>query len=43
MGQYSWLTRNPWFVAVGQPDDTHLSMLYFNFRYTLPGSAPPAQ
>jgi hypothetical protein len=40
MGQYSWLSRNPWFVAPGQPDDTHLSMLYFNLRYTLPGSAP---
>jgi len=40
MGQYSYLTRNPWFVAVGQPDDTHQNMLMFNLRYTLPGSAP---
>jgi len=40
MGQYSWLGRNPWFVASGQPGDTHLNMLMFNLRYTLPGSAP---
>lgn len=40
MGQYSYLTRNPWSVALGQPDDTHLNMIMFNLRYTLPGSAP---
>jgi hypothetical protein len=40
MAQYSWLTRNPWFVAAGQPDDMHLSMLFFNLRYTLPGGVP---
>jgi hypothetical protein len=40
MGQYSYLTRNPWFVASGQPEDAHLNMLFFNLRYTLPGSAP---
>jgi hypothetical protein len=40
MGQYSYLSRNPWFIAPGQPEDSHLSMLFFNLRYTLPGSAP---
>jgi hypothetical protein len=40
MGQYSYLSRNPWAVAIGQPDDTHLHVVYFNLRYTLPGSAP---
>ncbi len=40
MGQYSYLSRNPWFVASGQPEDAHLNMLFFNLRYTLPGSAP---
>jgi len=41
MGQYSWLSRNPWYVASGQPDSTHTNIVYFNLRYTLPG-APPA-
>jgi hypothetical protein len=40
MGQYSYLSRNPWFVASGQPEDAHLNMLFLNLRYTLPGSAP---
>jgi hypothetical protein len=40
MGQYSYLSRNPWFVASGQPEDAHLNMLFFDLRYTLPGSAP---
>lgn len=40
MGQYSYLARNPWFIATGQPEDAHLNMLFFNLRYTLPGSAP---
>ena len=40
MGQYSYLVRNPWFIASGQPEDSSLSMLFFNLRYTLPGSAP---
>jgi len=41
MGQYSWLSRNPWYVASGQPDSTHTNIVYFNLRFTLPG-APPA-
>jgi hypothetical protein len=40
MGQYSYVSRNPWFIAIGQPEDAHLSMIFLNLRYTLPGSAP---
>jgi hypothetical protein len=40
MGQYSYLTRDPWYVAIGAPKNAHQSQLYFNLRYTLPGSAP---
>ena len=40
MGQYSYLTRNPWSVATGKPNDANMNMVFFNLRYTLPGSAP---
>ncbi|MGH9646641.1 MAG: hypothetical protein ACRD4E_07480 [Bryobacteraceae bacterium] len=40
MGQYEYLERNPWFVAIGAPKATHDSTIYFNIRYTLPGSMP---
>jgi hypothetical protein len=40
MGQYSYLTRSPWYVASGQPANASINMLFFNLRYTLPGSAP---
>ncbi len=42
MFQYSYVTRNPWYVnyAKGQPSNAHLNMVFFNLRYTLPGSAP---
>ncbi|HMD86780.1 MAG TPA: hypothetical protein VKO18_18985 [Terriglobia bacterium] len=40
MGQYSYLTRAPWYVASGQPLNANINMLFFNLRYTLPGSAP---
>jgi hypothetical protein len=43
MGQYSYVVRNPWDVAITptvQPEDAHLSMAFINLRYTLPGSAP---
>jgi hypothetical protein len=40
MGQYEYLTRNPWAVAVGAPKGTHDNTVYFNIRYTLPGSIP---
>ncbi|HEV2963752.1 MAG TPA: hypothetical protein VG649_18135 [Candidatus Angelobacter sp.] len=36
MTQYSYLTRSPWFVALGAPKNAHLSMAYVNLRYTLP-------
>lgn len=40
MFQYSYLQRNPWFVAAGAPSDAHVHMGFMNLRYTLPGSAP---
>ncbi len=40
MGQYEWLQRNPWFVALGSPKATHDNTIYFNVRYSLPGSMP---
>ena len=40
MGQYEWLNRVPWFVATGTPKGTHDNTIYFNLRYTLPGSMP---
>jgi hypothetical protein len=40
MFQYSYLQRNPWFVATGQLSDAHVHMGFINLRYTLPGSAP---
>lgn len=40
MGQYEWLERAPWFVAVGAPKETHDNTIYFDVRYTLPGAMP---
>lgn len=40
MLQYSYLQRNPWAAASGQPSDAHAHMVFINLRYTLPGSAP---
>ena len=40
MGQYSYVTRNPWSFATGQPSNASLNMVFLNLRYTLPGSAP---
>jgi hypothetical protein len=40
MGQYSYLIRNPWYLAAGAPTNATINMLFFNLRYTLPGSAP---
>ncbi len=40
MGQYSYLTRNPWSVAAGAPRSALLNMVFLNLRYTLPGGAP---
>jgi hypothetical protein len=40
MGQYEYLFRDPWAVATGAPKGTHDNTLFFNFRYSLPGSMP---
>ena len=40
MTQYSYVLRNPWSVAAGQPASAHANMVFVNLRYTLPGSAP---
>jgi hypothetical protein len=40
MGQYEYLSRNPWYVATGAPKNAHDNTIYINLRYTLPGSAP---
>lgn len=34
--QYSYLSRNPWAVAAGNPKDTHTNMYWVDLRYTLP-------
>ena len=38
----AYLVRDPWYVnfATGQPPNAKNNMLFFNLRYTLPGSAP---
>ena len=38
--QYSYTFRNPLYVAPNSPKATHLNTLWFDVRYTLPGSAP---
>jgi hypothetical protein len=40
IGQYEYLTRNPWYIAANSPDQTHDNTIYFDVRYTLPGSMP---
>jgi hypothetical protein len=40
IGQYEYLTRAPWYVAPLSPDATHDNTIYFDVRYTLPGSMP---
>lgn len=40
MGQYSYISRDPWFVATGQPANAHINMVFLDLRYTLPGGAP---
>ena len=34
--QYSYLTRNPWSVAIGAPKAAHTNMVWIDLRYTLP-------
>ena len=38
--QFSYVNRNPWYVATGAPSNAHLGMVYVDLRYTLPGQAP---
>jgi hypothetical protein len=40
MGQYEWLERSPWFVAIGAPNQTHDNTIFLDVRYTLPGAMP---
>ena len=40
IGQYSYLQRNPWVYASNAPTNANLHMVFFDLRYTLPGSAP---
>jgi hypothetical protein len=40
IGQYEYLTRAPWYVAPANPNATHDNTIYFDVRYTLPGSMP---
>jgi hypothetical protein len=46
IGQYSYLTRNPWYVApvaagtTPNPVNASLNMVFLDLRYTLPGAAP---
>jgi hypothetical protein len=38
--QYSYVSRDPWSVATGQPGNAHAHMIFADLRYVLPGSAP---
>jgi len=38
IGQYEYLTREPWYVT--NPNQAHDSTVYLDVRYTLPGSMP---
>jgi hypothetical protein len=38
--QYSYLWRNPWYLAAGAPRYAHNSMVWLDLRYTLPGAPP---
>ena len=43
MGQYEYLTRDPWYIALNSPKATHDNTIYVDVRYTLPGAPPPAK
>lgn len=40
MMQYAYFFRNPWYAALNSPKNAHESAVWFNLRYTLPGTAP---
>ena len=43
IGQYEYLTRDPWYVALNAPKATHDNTIYLDVRYTLPGGAPASK
>jgi hypothetical protein len=43
IGQYEYLTRDPWYVAAGAPKATHDNTIYLDVRYTLPGGVPASK
>jgi hypothetical protein len=43
MMQYAYFVRNPWSVAPGAPKNAHQNAIWFNLRYVLPGTPPPAK
>ncbi len=40
MFQAAYFFRDPWYVAVNAPKNTHEDAVWFNIRYVLPGTAP---
>ena len=40
MFQYAYFVRNPWYVAPNQPKNAHMTAVWLNLRYVLPGTAP---
>jgi hypothetical protein len=40
---YAYFWRNPWYVAAGAPKNAKQNAVWFDLRYTLPGSAPTIQ
>jgi hypothetical protein len=36
IGQVSYVKRDPWFVAAGQPSNANTTMVFLDLRYTLP-------
>lgn len=43
MGQYAYFSRNPWYIAPSALNHAYMNEIWFNLRYTLPGSAPTLQ
>jgi hypothetical protein len=38
LAQYSYLRREPWFVATGAPGEAHAHLFFSELRYQLPGN-----
>ncbi|SFQ16057.1 hypothetical protein SAMN05216330_11735 [Bradyrhizobium sp. Ghvi] len=38
LAQYSYLRREPWFVAIGAPGEAHTHLFFTELRYQLPGT-----